>query len=165
MYGESSSSIGTTSSTRSLRLVAGQDLLPRETCPSEGSDEFPPNRADLVGRVGTGVGSSLVPLYDDLVRRAMEAEQEAKRIRRDSMRVEALAQILRDALAGKVSIRRCAWCERFDVGGEWLHLDAIGDGQQQIAASLLARATHGICPHCFDREMRTSADRRAARYR
>jgi hypothetical protein len=65
----------------------------------------------------------------------------------------ALAQLLRDAHAGRVLLRRCAWCGRFDIGGEWLRLDAVGAGQHSITSSLLDRATHGICPQCLEREL------------
>ncbi len=101
-------------------------------------------------------------LYEDLARRVIEAQSEAAGLRRDTTRIEALAQILRDAEAGMISIRRCAWCDRFDIGGEWLHVDAIGEGHQPIADRLLDRATHGICPDCFDAEER-KASRRAGR--
>jgi hypothetical protein len=95
-----------------------------------------------------------VPLYEDLIRRAMEARDRAESLHRDAGRVRDLAQILRDAHQGHVSIRRCAWCDRFEVGGEWLHLEAIGAGQTRIASSLLERASHGICDECFEREIR-----------
>jgi hypothetical protein len=94
-----------------------------------------------------------MPLFEDLVRRALSARTRAGNRTRDSQRVRGLAEILRDAEAGTVSIRRCAWCERFNVGGEWLHLDAIGTGERTISAHLLERASHGICPDCFEREL------------
>ena len=102
-----------------------------------------------------------MPLYEDLVSRAVAAKEEASRLGRDSGRVRALAQILRDAAGGRVSIRRCAWCERFDIGGEWLHLEAVGRGQQRIATSLLERATHGICDDCLEKHKRRAAERQA----
>jgi hypothetical protein len=94
-----------------------------------------------------------VPLYEDLVRRAVEAKARSARLHRDSRLICDLAQILRDAHAGKITIRRCSWCDRFRVGGEWLHLEAIGQGQQLVAASLLGRATNGICDECLEREL------------
>src|SRR5215471_8601933 len=105
-----------------------------------------------------------MPLYADLARRAVEAAEQAGSLRRDSRRIKYLAQILRCANAGQVSIRRCAWCDRYQVGGEWLHLEAIGAGQTRIRTSLHERATNGICPDCFDREIRrTRAGRERAR--
>jgi hypothetical protein len=90
-----------------------------------------------------------VPLYEDLVRRALRAGQRPGERRRNAERVRALARILRDADTGQVAIVRCAWCDRLKLEQEWLHLDAIGDGQQQIKTSLLERVSHGICPDCF----------------
>lgn len=97
-----------------------------------------------------------MPLYEDLVRRAVDARARAGTLHRDSRLIQHLARILRDANAGQVSIRRCAWCERYEIGGEWLHLAAIGAGQQRIAASLLDKATHGICPDCLHEQLERS---------
>jgi hypothetical protein len=58
-------------------------------------------------------------------------------------------------------IVRCAWCESVQLGDEWLHLDAIGSGQQRITREIRAHASHGICPTCLDAEMQ-AADRRRA---
>ena len=101
-----------------------------------------------------------MPLYEDLARRAIEARDHAASLHADAQRIRSLAQILRDAHAGRRLLRRCAWCERFEVGQEWLRLDAIGQGQHRITASLLEQATHGICPDCFERERERAAHRR-----
>lgn len=95
-----------------------------------------------------------MPQYEDLVRRALEAQVRAGEICLDSERIRLLAEILRRARLGVVSIVRRAWCERIRVGEEWLHLEAIGSGQQLIRSSLLARASHGICPDCFAEQER-----------
>ena len=101
-----------------------------------------------------------MPLYEDLVRRAVAAGERAGELRRDSRLIRDLAQILRDAHNGKISIRACSWCGSFNVGGEWLQLEAIGGGQQRIARSLRERATNGICDRCMERELqRTAAGR------
>jgi predicted RNA-binding Zn-ribbon protein involved in translation (DUF1610 family) len=102
-----------------------------------------------------------MPLYEDLVRRAVDASAHSGSLHRDSRLIRDLAQILRDAHNGEVSIRRCSWCGRFDVGREWLYLEAIGEGQLTIAISLLERATHGICPDCQERELGRSEAGRA----
>jgi hypothetical protein len=52
---------------------------------------------------------------------------------------------------------RCAWCDSLNLEDEWLQLDALGVAGPQIAASILDRASHGICPECLDRELRRSA--------
>lgn len=86
------------------------------------------------------------------MRRALEATTRAEGLVVDAQRISELSAKLRAARGGAVSIRRCAWCGRFEVGEEWLHLEAIGSGQQNIRVALLERATHGICPDCFQEE-------------
>jgi hypothetical protein len=103
-----------------------------------------------------------VPQYEDLVRRAVAAGRRARSLRTESRRISELAQTLRDANEGRVVLVRCAWCERLQVGEEWLRLEAIGGGQQWIASSLRDQATHGICPRCYEREQ-SAAERARAR--
>jgi hypothetical protein len=41
-------------------------------------------------------------------------------------------------------ITRCAWCDRYEVGGRWL-------AKEHVAAFLRddgSTVTHGICPDC-----------------
>jgi hypothetical protein len=99
-----------------------------------------------------------VPSDDDLVRRASGAKGHAEELAADARRVLDFARILRAARHGEVSICRCAWCGRFKIGEEWLHLDDVGHGRQHIRASLMRRASHGICPHCFDEQMQVRRD-------
>jgi hypothetical protein len=49
---------------------------------------------------------------------------------------------------------RCAWCERLEVGGELLRLEAIESGHTRITEELVQRSTYGICPDCFGRVTR-----------
>ena len=58
-----------------------------------------------------------MPLYNDLVRRAVEANARAAELQRDARLISHLAELLREAHAGGVAIRRCSWCGRFNVGG------------------------------------------------
>jgi hypothetical protein len=95
-----------------------------------------------------------MPLYEDLALRALAAKQHAAGLHVDSQRARALAQMLREAHAGERLLKRCAWCDRLEVGTEWLHLEAIGAGEHRIATSLMIRATHGICPDCYRRQSR-----------
>lgn len=91
----------------------------------------------------------MVSLYEDLARRASEAKARAEGLQLDAQRMVDLSAKMRAARAGEVAIIRCAWCDRFKVGREWLLLEAIGGGQQHIRASLLRGASHGICPDCY----------------
>jgi hypothetical protein len=103
-------------------------------------------------RDASGVSSvRKVPRYLDLLQRAVEARDRAAGLHTDARRIAALAQLLREANAGHVLLRRCAWCDRFEIGSEWLALDAVGSGEQHLTSSLRDQATHGICPECFDR--------------
>jgi hypothetical protein len=102
-----------------------------------------------------------VPLYEELLRRAIEAQDRARGLHTDARRIRELAQLLREAGRGERLLLRCAWCGSIQVGDEWLHLDAIGRGEQSITARLVAGSTHGICPECFDRVMsEAEAERR-----
>jgi hypothetical protein len=104
-----------------------------------------------------------LPLYEDLVRRALAAQSRAASLGIDAKRARDFAQLLREAHAGKRLLRHCAWCDRLEVAGEWLQLDAIGHGQVQIATALLKRSSHGICPDCFPRVLEQSNAERAER--
>jgi hypothetical protein len=101
-----------------------------------------------------------MPQYEELARRALEAQQRAASLSADAARARELASQLRRAHKGEIVLRRCAWCGRLAVAGEWLHLEAIGEGQQRIATSLLERATSGICPECFARESEAAEAKR-----
>lgn len=102
-------------------------------------------------------------LYEDLVTRALAAQERARSVTVDAARVSRLSRALREARTGKAMLLRCAWCERLEVGGEWLRLDAIGSGQTRIAEDLVRQSTHGICPDCFGRVSRGVAAHRSER--
>ena len=106
-----------------------------------------------------------MPLYEDLVRRALQAQERARSIHVDAQRTRELAVLLREAHAGERLLRHCAWCDRLEVGGEWLDLEAIGSGQVQIATALIHRSTHGICPDCLQRTLAEGEAERARRSR
>jgi hypothetical protein len=92
-------------------------------------------------------------LFEDLVRRTLAARGRAEAAQRDSRRVRKLAQLLREASAGRTLLLHCAWCGRLQVGEEWLELAADGEGSPEIASSLIRKSSHGICPDCFARVM------------
>jgi hypothetical protein len=93
-------------------------------------------------------------LYEELVARALGAREQARSPSVDAARVTQLSHLLREARAGRTLLLRCAWCEKLQVGSEWLRLDVGGSGQTRIAEDL---SSHGICPECFDR-VRREAD-------
>jgi hypothetical protein len=94
-----------------------------------------------------------MPMYADLVRRAVVARELAEGLSMESRQLGGLSRTLRAVRAGRVMLLRCAWCERFEIDGEWLRLDAVGAGGLRVTTSLLEHASHGICPDCFDGEM------------
>jgi hypothetical protein len=102
-------------------------------------------------------------LYEDLVARALAAQEQARVLAVDAVRVSTLSRVLREARAGKTMLLHCAWCGRLEVGGEWLRLDAIGTGQTRIAEQLVHQSTHGICPDCFARVNRDAEAHRVRR--
>lgn len=90
-------------------------------------------------------------LHEELAREVSEAKARAEDAVTEARRLCDLSARMRTARHGEVALCRCAWCGRLKVGGqaEWLHLEEIGSGRQRIPASLLRRASHGICPDCF----------------
>jgi hypothetical protein len=90
-------------------------------------------------------------LYEDLMARALGAQERARELGVEAARIGCLSQLLREARTGGALLLHCAWCGKLEVGGEWLHLDAIGHGQTRIAEQLVTQSTHGICPECFER--------------
>lgn len=100
-----------------------------------------------------------MPLFEELIRRALAARERTEAAQKDSRRVRELARLLRNANAGTSLLLHCAWCGRLQVGEEWLDLDDVGS--PQIAASLIPNSSHGICPDCFTR---VSADAEAERF-
>jgi hypothetical protein len=42
-------------------------------------------------------------------------------------------------------ITRCAWCDSYEVGAQWLPKDEVAGFLRDDGSSV----THGICPRCF----------------
>jgi hypothetical protein len=93
-----------------------------------------------------------VPEFAALIERAVLAAERSDSLAVDSTRLRSLSRQLRSAWAGDALLVRCAWCKRFKIGQEWLHLDAVGTREHQIANRLLLNASHGICPTCFEKQ-------------
>lgn len=104
-----------------------------------------------------------MPLYEDLVVRALAAQEQARSLTVEAARVSRLSRVLREARAGKAMLLHCAWCGRLEVGNEWLRLEAVGSGQTRIADDLVRQSTHGICPDCFARVSRDVEAHRCGR--
>jgi hypothetical protein len=102
-------------------------------------------------------------VYEDLVKRALGAQERARALTADAARVTQLARTLREARTGGQLLLHCAWCQKLQVGDEWLWLDAIGSGQTRIAEHLVWHSTHGICPECYERVRRETEAKRTQR--
>jgi hypothetical protein len=57
--------------------------------------------------------------------------------------------------------RRCAWCHRIEVEGEYV--DPNEFLEDDLPERLRERATHGICPECLERVQREADELRTAR--
>jgi len=86
-------------------------------------------------------------LYEDLVRRATEASGR-RSTAGDEALVGRLADVVRAAARGEASVRRCSFCGRLELDGEWLHLDPVGAEEQRVRTTVAMRAIHGTCPDC-----------------
>ena len=78
-------------------------------------------------------------------------------------RTRALSEQQRQAQAlldpgtarGEEQIEMCGWCDRFQVGGEWVEVEEAAARLRLFGRSELPRISHAICPRC-------SAELRAA---
>ena len=86
-------------------------------------------------------------LYEDLVRRAIEAAGRSPAVR-DEQLVGRLAEVMRAAARGEASVRRCSFCGRMELDGEWLALDPVGADERRVNTSLAMRAPRATCPGC-----------------
>jgi hypothetical protein len=90
-------------------------------------------------------------LYEDLVRRAVEATAAMPAVRSEPL-VGRLAEVMRAAARGAASVRRCSFCGRLELDGEWLAIEAVGAEEQRVRTSVVMRATHGTCPGCHEKK-------------
>jgi hypothetical protein len=126
--------------------------------------------------MGTG-GSVAAPdereLGAILRRRARTASLDAQRHARRAAGVQADAAVARSrsrllrALVRELQREpghlpaRCAWCGRISLGGSFVRFEDVLLGAPPLR--LLARATHGICPDCFEREDAAASEERRRR--
>ena len=92
-------------------------------------------------------GRRMWQLYGDLVRRAIEASGRSPGVRNEQL-VGRLAEVMRAAARGEASVRRCSFCGRIELDGQWLALDPVGTDERRIGMSLAMRAPRATCPAC-----------------
>jgi hypothetical protein len=90
-------------------------------------------------------------LYEDLARRAIEATGRLRAGGSEPM-VDRLAEVMRAAARGAASVRRCSFCGRLELDGEWLALEPVGAEELRVRTSVVMRATHGTCPGCQEKK-------------
>lgn len=54
----------------------------------------------------------------------------------------------RSAPRGEETLRMCAWCDRFQVDGEWLEVEEAARRLELFRRSALPRLDHRLCPQC-----------------
>lgn len=92
-------------------------------------------------------------------RQAAALRPEAERSRRRSRLLRALIrQVQTDPHHLPL---HCAWCERIEIAGEFVLPEEFLYGD--LPSRLRERATHGICPDCFERETAAAAARSHSR--
>jgi hypothetical protein len=84
--------------------------------------------------------------YVDLLARSRAAIEKA---RQTVARSEVLAAAMRLHRDRESLLVRCAWCDRYSLGSEWMRADELphifGVGQKLQDE----RITHSICPECM----------------
>ncbi len=114
----------------------------------------------LVRRVRDGVGDVELPFRCDApaVRREMDMRivaRPAGRVVLFSARLRAeekrdVPQPLLDAAAPRSLevVEMCGWCDRFEVGGEWVEVEEAARRLRLFNRSELPALSHGVCPDC-----------------
>jgi len=55
------------------------------------------------------------------------------------------------ALRGGGKLRICAWCRRVPLRPDcWVEAEAVLHALKSVSKEMIAQATHGVCPDCFD---------------
>jgi hypothetical protein len=84
--------------------------------------------------------------YEDLLARSRAA---IERAHRTVARSEALAAAMRLHRDRESLLVRCAWCDRYSLGSEWMRVEElprVGGVGQKLDNQ---RITHSICPECM----------------
>jgi hypothetical protein len=114
----------------------------------------------LVRRIREGVGDVELPFRCDGpdVRREMNIRIVARpggrvvlfsaRLRSEQAR--DLPQLLLDPATprSEETLRMCGWCDRFEVGGEWVEVEEAARQLELFNQPELPKIDHGICPEC-----------------
>ena len=94
-----------------------------------------------------------------LLRRAREAAADVQAQRRGTAELGAFVRALRKTEPSQIVL--CAWCGRVAAGEHWIDPAPLLEPAQR--ERLREKATHSICPDCFDRENAAAKAERARR--
>lgn len=83
-----------------------------------------------------------------LYRRVRLAAREAERVVARSQALASMRRVLGDE---SMLVRRCAWCNRFTLGDEWM---AEAELPRFVPKRAVEEATHTICADCESRLVR-----------
>ncbi len=73
------------------------------------------------------------------------------RLRSEEERDEFQPLLSADAPRGKrAPLTMCGWCDRFQVGGEWVEVEEAAARLELFMFEELPAVSHGICPDCSE---------------
>ncbi|HEY7949723.1 MAG TPA: hypothetical protein VID51_02695 [Solirubrobacterales bacterium] len=116
----------------------------------------------LVRRVRDEVGDVELPFRCDgpEVRRRMDIRIVARpggravlfsaRLRAEEEREEPQPLLDPEAPRGEEILTMCGWCDRFEVGGEWVEVEEAARRLELFDRPELPALSHGICPDCTE---------------
>jgi len=116
----------------------------------------------LVRRVRDEIGDVELPFRCDgpEVRRRMDIRIVARpggravlfsaRLRSEEEREEPQPLLDPEAPRGEETLTMCGWCDRFEVGGEWVEVEEAARRLELFDRPDLPVLHHGICPDCTE---------------
>jgi hypothetical protein len=125
-------------------------------------DEMKKLQRMLVRRIRDEVGSVELPFRCDGpgVRRKMDIRIVARpggravlfsaRLRSEEAREELQPLLDPDVPRSESTLTMCGWCDRFEVGGEWVEVEEAARRLELFNRPELPALSHGICPDCSE---------------
>ncbi|MGA8746132.1 MAG: hypothetical protein WB507_09735 [Solirubrobacterales bacterium] len=70
------------------------------------------------------------------------------RLRSEEAREISQPMLDPNASRGADLVAMCAWCDRFEVGADWVEIEEAATRLELFRRSKLPQISHGICPEC-----------------
>jgi len=70
------------------------------------------------------------------------------RLRSEDEREEPMPLLDPEAPRGEELLAMCGWCDRFEVGGEWVEVEEAARRLELFDRPELPALSHGVCPQC-----------------